>query len=247
MRLYYYPLLIPLLAGLSTIIGYFLIYFPSKYQNRIIASSLSFSSGVMFTISFFSLIPEAFHFLSLYSLGNSIVIFILFFSLGLLSPYIINRFIKTESTLYRIGILSVISLMIHNIPEGILSFLTTSSNLHLGLSLSLGIAIHNIPEGIAIAVPIYYSTNSHKKAFLLTFISGFSEFLGAIFACLFLKNLLNPMLVGAVLSFTAGIMIYLSIMELLPKSLELTTFKQFILYFLIGVFVMSCCIFILAI
>lgn len=242
MRFYYYPFIISFLAGLSTLFGYFLIYLPKRYQNKIISYSLAFSSGVLFTISFCSLILEAFQFLIQYHFFYAILIFSLFFTIGIMIPIMINSFITYDSSLYRIGILSVISLMIHNIPEGILSFLTTTSNLQLGLSLSLAIAIHNIPEGISIAVPIYYSTYSKKRAFFFTFISGFSEFFGSIMAYFFFRSLLSPMLFGCILSITAGIMIYLTFFELIPKALEVSSFSSFVLSFMIGFLIMISCI-----
>ena len=108
----------------------------------------------------------------------------------------------------------MLSVTLHNIPEGITTFLTTTSNLKLGITLSLAIALHNIPEGIAIAIPIFYATKNRSKAFLYTVISGFSEFFGAIFAFLFLKEYLNFFLLSCLFGITAGIMIHISLTEL---------------------------------
>ena len=105
-------------------------------------------------------------------------------------------------------------LIIHNIPEGIITYITSYKNIHLGIKLSLAIALHNIPEGIIISIPLYYSTNSRKKALLYTSISGFSELFGAVIAKVFLANITNNVL-GIILAVTAGIMIYISIFELL--------------------------------
>ena len=151
---------------------------------------------------------------------------------------------EQKSKLYQLGIFSVITLILHNIPEGITTFLTTTSNLKLGISLSLAIALHNIPEGIAIAVPIFYSTGNRRKAFFYTTISGFSEFLGALFALFFLKNVLNAFLLAAILAATAGVMIHLSITELIPNAFDYINLKKMLWAFLWGFAVMIICIFI---
>ena len=115
---------------------------------------------------------------------------ILMILIGYLLNTCINKKIAEKgfnsSNLYRVGILSMIALMIHNLPEGILTFLSSSVDIKLGLKLSIAIMLHNIPEGIAIAVPIYYSTGSRGKAVINTLISGLSEPIGALLAYLFL-------------------------------------------------------------
>lgn len=102
--------------------------------------------------------------------------------------------------------------------EGIITYLTSTTDFRLGITLALAIALHNIPEGISISVPIYYSTGSRKKALLYTFISGISEPLGAILAALFLASFVNPFIMGLLYAFIAGIMIHISIYELLNES-----------------------------
>lgn len=240
-------LIIPFLAGISTTIGYFPTYISEKYQEKVITFSLSFSAGVMITISIFSLLPESFHLISNDPRISSFLLVGLFFFIGILSSFIIDSILnkkKTNSKLYKLGIFSLITLILHNIPEGITTFLTTTSNLKLGITLSLAIALHNIPEGIAIAIPIFYATKNRKKAFLYTMISGFSEFLGAIFACLFLKEYLNFFLLSCLFGITAGIMIHISLTELLPNALEYKDLKLCIKSFLLGCLVMLICIFI---
>ena len=85
----------------------------------------------------------------------------------------------------------MIAIILHNLPEGIATFVATSSDVKLGLSLAIAIAMHNIPEGISISVPIYYSTGSKKRAIFYTLVSALSEPLGALLAFIFLKNFIN--------------------------------------------------------
>ena len=109
--------------------------------------------------------------------------------------------------------------------------------------MALAITLHNIPEGISISVPLYYSTNSHKKAFIYTFISGFSEFLGAILSYLFLSKYINNYIMSIILSITSGIMIQISLYELLPLSFKYKNNITYIGLFL-GFIIMCICIFI---
>ena len=147
----------------------------------------------------------------------------------------------SSNYLYRLGIVTVIALIFHNIPEGITTFLSSSHDLSLGVTLSLGIALHNIPEGISVAVPIYFATGNRKKAIVFTFISGFSEMIGAVLAYLFLAPFITNFVLGIILSMAAGIMIHISIYELLPSSFKYPLNAKVLLFFLIGFFVMFLC------
>ena len=229
------PFLLSFIAGCSTLIGYLFIFL-NRRKNYVLIGSLSFASGVMFYISIFDLIPEAIKLLSInYHILFSILIMLLFLMSGILLSFYLNRFISdSNSYLYRIGIISMIGIIIHNIPEGIATYLTSSYNLRLGFILAISIALHNIPEGISISVPIYYSTGSKKKAFLYTFISGFSEFIGSIIASIFIHDV-NFLFMGSLYSIIAGIMIYISICELLPASFKYNNLLLTITMFIIGI------------
>lgn len=113
--------------------------------------------------------------------------------------------------------------------------MASNTNMKLGISLAIAIAFHNIPEGISISIPIYYATDSKFKAFMYTFISGMSELLGAIITYLFLSKLINSVFMGLLFSVIAGIMIHISIYELLPTSLNYKNKKVTVLLFIIGV------------
>ena len=237
---------ISFLAGISTILGCFPTYLPYSYHEKIIGLSLSFSAGIMISISIFSLIPEAFSYLNTVPFIVSFLLFSLFFVLGVISSQTIDNIISNmgnDSKLYQLGIISMITLMIHNIPEGVMTYLTISSDFHLGLSLSMAIAIHNIPEGIAIAIPIYYSCKKRKMAFFYTALSGFSELFGAILSFLFLRRYISSYLLMTILSMTAGIMMDISFLELIPNSFQYISIKDFIYSFLLGIIVMIVCIY----
>ena len=126
---------------------------------------------------------------------------------------------EKNNNLYNLGILSMIALMVHNFPEGIATFIGGIQDINLGIKLGCAIMLHNIPEGISIAVPIYYSTKSKKKAIFHTFLSGISEPLGALLAYLFLSDFITETMISIVLLFVSGLMISLSINKLLPEAL----------------------------
>ena len=234
-------IIIPFLAGISTIIGYLPTYLPRRYQNTIIPMSIAFSSSVMTLISIFSLIPESFNYLKGVAFKN-ILIVLISINIGIIISNYTNKTLdNNNSKLYKLGIISLLAIILHNIPEGIITYLTTNNNLRLGITLSIGIALHNIPEGIAIAIPIYYSTNNRLKALLYTSISGFSELLGAVFAHIFLKNIYNNLLLSLILSITAGIMINLSIKDLLPTSLSYNNKKITLLGLILGIIILIIC------
>ena len=211
--------LVTLISGLSTTIGALFMYLRVKNINRFICISLSFSGAIMFFISLFELIPDGFFYLqSKFGIVVAFLILICMIFLGNVIIEGINTIIDKKksnaSSLYKVGILSMIGLMIHNMPEGVLTFLSSSIDLELGIKLSIAIMLHNIPEGIAIAVPIYYGKGKKSSAFLYTFLSGFSELFGAIIAFLFLYKYLSNTMISIILLLVAGIMISISFNEI---------------------------------
>ncbi len=120
--------------------------------------------------------------------------------------------------LMRMGTMTALVIGIHNFPEGLATFMSTIDNPSIGLSVAIAIAIHNIPEGIAVSVPIFYATGNRKKAFLWSFLSGLTEPLGALVGYLILMHFMTPALSAMVLAGVAGIMVFISLDELLPSA-----------------------------
>lgn len=235
-------LIITTIAGLSTVIGGCIVFFKIKNKEKFISFCLSFSLSVMITISIIDLLPSSFIELnSNFSLIKSIIITVVLFIVGAILVSILDRNIKVnkskDSNLFKLGILNMIALMLHNFPEGIATFMTSYSDLSIGISLSLAIMMHNIPEGISIAVPLYYSTGKKGRGILYTFISALAEPLGAIVAFLFLKQYINMLTISYVLIIVAGIMITISINELYPEAIKYNESKQIKLGMLLGVVV----------
>ena len=234
-----YSFFLTFFAGFSTVLGTLIIFFKFKNIKKVITSSLSFASGVMLSISLFDLLPESIKLFKLnYNLFISILLFLIFFILGSLLILFINKKVPDSNNLYRVGIISMIGIILHNIPEGILTFVTSSVDKKLGLEIFLAITMHNIPEGIAISIPIYYSTKNKLKALSLSIISALSEIFGAFITYIFLYDYINDILIAILLSFVCGIMSYISIFELIPEALNYKNKKIFFIFFLIGILFM---------
>lgn len=223
----YYGIIVSSIAGISTLVGYLFIYIKAD-KNKVISKSLSFASGVMLTLSLVDLIPTSINYLKMDN--RSLLYAVLFFFVGIILCLIINTKIKDNDVLYKTGILSMIGIMIHNIPEGIVTYILSTVDMKLGLIFAIAIILHNIPEGISISVPIYYSRKSKKKAFLYTMISGLSEPLGALLSMIFLYKYISNFLIAILFSLIAGLMSYISIFELMKTSFKYDKNKIYILY-----------------
>jgi len=230
-------LLLTLLAGLSTGIGSAIAYFIKKPKIVYLSFALGLSAGVMIYISFMEMLPEAIAGLGEHYgefKGEILALLVFFVGIGVMA--VIDLLVPEEENphefagideptahpdsakLMRIGLMTALAIAIHNFPEGLATFAATLGNVKLGVFIAFAIAIHNIPEGIAVSVPIFFATKNKNKAFAYSFLSGLSEPVGAIIGYLILMPFLTPVLLAAVLAFIAGIMIYISLDELLPMA-----------------------------
>ena len=229
------------LAGLATLIGTIPIFIKMDNKERVVSSACSFAAGIMTTMSVVDLIPESLRYLKTDYRGITIIILsFLFMTLGIITSYYMDKLVNKTSNgndLFNVGILAMIVIILHNIPEGIVTFIVSERNLILGISICLAIALHNIPEGISIAIPIYYATNSKLKALFYTLISSLSELFGAIITYLFLGKYISDTLLGLILSFTAGIMLAISLERLYPTASTYEN-KRAKIAFVIGILVM---------
>lgn len=240
-----YAFILSFLAGISTVIGALVIFFDKRKNNKIVEVSLSFAAGVMICVSLTDLLPNSFRMiLDNNNLFPKIILSLIFMTFGIIISMLIDKYLPDNNlntdnkSLYKIGIISMVAIVLHNIPEGIATFITSNNNLKLGITLTIAIALHNIPEGISIAVPIYHSSNNKLKAFLYALLSGMSEVIGSILAYLFLAPLINDYVMAALYAIIAGIMIHISVYELIPGAYKESTLKNVLKYFIIGFGVM---------
>ncbi len=229
-------LLLTLFAGLTTTIGGGIAFIVKKNNLKALSIGLGFSAGVMIFLSFNEIIPEAGKMLSINFPNdyNWIVYagFIIGIVVAILIDYFLPDHIDTEELLNpdapclhkhklkRAGLFTAIAICVHNFPEGMATFLTTTQNITLGLSVALAIAIHNIPEGIAVALPMYHVTGKKRYAMLYAALSGITEPIGALVGMFIFSLFLPQVLVGALMAAVAGIMIYISFDTLLPLAKE---------------------------
>lgn len=126
----------------------------------------------------------------------------------------------SDKKLLRMGLFTALAIAIHNFPEGLATFISALQEPTIAIPIAVAIAIHNIPEGIAVSIPVYYATGNKKKAFFYSFLSGLSEPVGAIIGYLILMPFINDILLGIVFGGVAGIMVFISLDELLPSARE---------------------------
>ncbi len=242
----YISFIISLFAGLSTALGGLIVYVRFKNKNKFISFSLSFAASIMLSLSVLELFPESFIKIASIYYGLGIVMSIIFFILGILLVKIINK--KTPlfgNDLYRVGVMSMIALILHNIPEGIATFMASYNNINDGLALGIAIMMHNIPEGISIAVPIALSRKSNKRGVIYSLVAGLSEPLGGLLAYLLFKEYINDITISIVLLIVSGIMISISINELLPESFKYDNKRETIIGFILGLIAVIFTLFIL--
>ncbi len=236
-----WPFILASIAGFSTMLGCLGIFIPVKKKDEFLSFALSLSLSVMLMVSIFDLIPSSLPYIG-DGIAKSLALFVLFFGLGATSVGFLNKLIEKEkgsSNLYKLGILSFIALVLHNLPEGILTFMSTYQDFNLGVSLCIAITLHNIPEGISIAVPIYYSTGSVGEAIKCTFFSALAEPIGALLAFLIFKNFITNQMISMFLILVAGIMITLSINKMLPEALSYNKKKSLYIGFILGAFIVT--------
>ncbi|HHX73013.1 MAG TPA: zinc transporter ZupT [Clostridiales bacterium] len=239
--------LLTAVAGLSTGIGSAIAFFAKKTSTKFLSISLGFSAGVMIYVSMVDIFFKANAlFVGVYGEKGGMLATVLSFFGGMLIIALIDQVIPKEknphevksvevicdpetgecrqvenkSKLMRTGVFTALAIAIHNFPEGLATFIAALQDFSIAIPIVIAIAIHNIPEGIAVSVPIYYATGSKKKAFFYSFLSGMSEPVGAVVGYLILLPYMNPVIEGILFAGVAGIMVFISLDELLPSARE---------------------------
>jgi len=229
-----------LFAGLATGFGSALAFLARRTNTKFLSVALGFSAGVMIYVSFVEIFPKAKEPLvaELGRAGGYWVTVLAFFG-GIVLIGIIDKLVpsfenphevhgaeemnlpeKAEKfrKLYRMGLFTALAIAIHNFPEGLATFVSALTDTKLGIAIAVAIAIHNIPEGIAVSIPIYYATGSKNKAFVYSFLSGLAEPVGALVGYAVLSWFFNDIVFGVLFAAVAGIMVFISLDELLPTA-----------------------------
>ncbi|MEL7609610.1 MAG: zinc transporter ZupT [Bacillota bacterium] len=216
-------------AGLSTLLGALVILFIRKRSEKLVTASLGFAGGVMLSVSFMDMLPEAIKmFDKTMDSKLGVILSVVFVIVGLLCAVALDLLVphthhdgdgeREHQNLFRVGMVSMAAIALHNLPEGVATFMAGYDNAKLGFTIAVAIAAHNIPEGITVAMPIYFASGDRKKAFRFAFLSGVTEPIGALLVFLLLQPFISSFVLGVVFAIVAGIMIYISIEELIPSS-----------------------------
>lgn len=226
-----------LLAGLSTAIGSLIGLGSSRNNRTFLTLSLGFSAGAMVFVSLVEILPKARLVLhpvlgQRWGYGAAVVAFFA----GMAVMALVDGRLPVHDAsevfgglpegpadrrrLLRMGLFAALAIAIHNFPEGLATFLGALSNPKLGLSIAVAIAIHNIPEGLAVSAPVYFATRSRRTAFWVSFLSGLAEPVGGLLGYLLFRSFPNPLVFGLVFAAVAGVMVYVSLDELLPAARE---------------------------
>ncbi|NDV22676.1 zinc transporter ZupT [Desulfovibrio sp. JC022] len=237
-------------AGLATGIGSALAFFAKRTNPKFLSVSLGFSAGVMIYVSFMEIMVKAKDALQadMGEVAGTWAAVIAFFG-GIALIALIDKMVPSyenphemhrieemnpenikdgegleseqgKRKLFRMGTMAALAIGIHNFPEGLATFTAALSDPSLGIAIAVAIAIHNIPEGIAVSVPIYYATGDKKKAFKYSFLSGLAEPVGAMVGYLLLMPFMSETVFGIIFAGVAGIMVFISLDELLPAAEE---------------------------
>ena len=239
----YWALGLTVFAGLATGIGSALAFLARRTNTKLLCTALGFSAGVMIYVSFAEILVKAKDALTI-DLGEvtgAWVTAAAFFG-GVVFIGIIDRLVPSfenphephrieaisqageaptgHDRLFRMGVFAALAIAIHNFPEGLATFTAALNDPAMGLAIAVAIAIHNIPEGIAVSVPIFYATGNRKKAFAYSFLSGLAEPAGAIIGYAILYSIMSNVVFGVLFAGVAGIMVFVSLDELLPAAEE---------------------------
>lgn len=242
-------LLITLVLGLFIVVGA-IITFASKNNNKFVSFSISLAFSVMIMLMFVDLIPEIKE-IFITRFGTIIGIFLALFGilLGIVILKVLDIFIPDhegheKEELKHIGLISSIALVLHNIIEGMAVYTSVNNSLESGILLSLGIGLHNIPLGMVITSTLYKSNNNIKKTWGIIILVSLSTFLGGLIMLLLSGVLVNELILGILLSITLGMLIYISVFELLPKMLESKNKKIIVSGIITGVVLIAITMFI---
>ncbi len=250
MNSFIFALSLTVFSGVSTGFGSLIALFAKRKNTKFLAWSLGFSAGVMLYVSMIEILSKAKDYLTegVGEVGGEWFTAIFFF-FGIILIGVIDFFIPSAegdigaksdgSTLERMGVMTALAIAIHNFPEGLATFTSALRDPHLGVAIAVALAIHNIPEGIATSLPIFYSSGNRKKAFYISFFSGMTEPIGAVVGYLLLRPFFNDFVFGALFASVAGIMVFISLEELLPMAREIEKSRVTIIGAMLGMMIMA--------
>lgn len=249
-----YPILLCAFSSLSTGIGGIIVALSKKITDRTMCMSQGFAAGVMLTVSICDMLPHAYkNSIKYLDSGEAIVgVFGLFLSgwvIGaLLTALVVPKYkgeSKNQFTAKRLMVITTAVVVLHNLPEGMLTIFSGINNPEFGLTMAMAIALHNLPEGMAIAAPVLYVTGSKPRAIFQSFMAGLAELFGGLITLFLFRNIISESFINGLLPIIAGIMCQTSICEFIPSSIKISNIKHTIYGIIIGIIMMGIGMFII--
>lgn len=245
----FYPVMICTFAGLATAAGGGAVLIKGSISKRGLSIAQGFAAGVMLAVSVLELVPESYSvyytympvFTALKAVGS-------LFLAGWIIGGIISMFTLSENfsmagsdntDIWRIALITMAVMVLHNLPEGMLTVFTSSADISYGIKMAVAVALHNIPEGMAVASPVFYATGSRFKAFMWSFAAGMAEPVGGIIAYTVLKDIITPAFLNGFMPMVAGVMCQAALCELIPSAVSLSNIKHTFYGIITGIAVMA--------
>ena len=256
---YSLPLLLTTIGGLATGLGSLASLFFRDIERSKLSIAMGFASGVMIYISFAELLEESIEAVGFLQANLAFFGGILFMMLvDFLIPhtYLAEQILHSPETAGEVlseeekkkkdedkevlsaGLMTAIGIALHNFPEGIIVFISAVHDIRLGFTLMIAVALHNIPEGFSIGMPIFYATDDRRKTFGYSLAAGLAEPIGALLVLLLFGGFLTEYIVHLALGGVAGIMVFVSLDELLPLAFSDGDAHEVTAGILVGMFAM---------
>ncbi|MBQ8604574.1 MAG: ZIP family metal transporter [Oscillospiraceae bacterium] len=244
-----YPFAVCAFAGLSTSLGGLLVIAVPSIDNKKMAFSQGFAAGVMLAVSFMDLLPETFDTYYAYMpviTAAKAVLSLLF--CGWVAGTAINGLVVKDRpagedeilfTLRRTAVITMLVMVIHNLPEGMLTVFTSAHDARAGARIGLAVALHNLPEGMAIASPVLYITHSRAKAFFYSLAAGMAELMGGVTAYILLRDFITSAFLNGLMPVIAGIMCQAALCEMIPAGTKISDIHHTLYGIIAGIIIMS--------
>jgi zinc transporter ZupT len=214
---FWIPVAASLLAAAVTSAGIFVIRFFEPWGRRNTTYFGCFAAGVLISVSFLHIIPTAF------GMSAEAPVWLL---VGYLLMHFADRFLvayvcdKPETAEYAIGLVPMIGIGFHSFIDGVIYSVTFTVSLFTGVLAAVGMVLHEFPEGIVTYLLMLRGGFSKKAALLLAFIAAAATTpLGAIVSWPMISRI-APSSLGALLSLSAGALVYVGATHLLPRTMQ---------------------------
>ena len=239
-----YGILLCAVASLATGLGGLVVLCTRCVNCKTLAISQGFAAGVMIGISLLDMLPKSFAFAkSGTGTVMAVVVVAALFGIGCVAAVVLEKITCAEQkdknetgfAVKKSCLVTMIVIVLHNLPEGMLTALTALSDVLYGAQITFAVAMHNIPEGIAVASGVLYVTKSKTKAVLTAFLTGVAELFGGVVALLLLQQFVTQSFIMAFIAVISGVMVQISVFELVPGGIKIYSPKAVLKGFVAGV------------